>query len=156
MTLLSDLQDILRETFEGGQPGKPTMFLDSTKADGSGNNGIFGTLSGLSASQASDPTALRLSVASHAAHMAYYLEVGLLFMRGETPSGPFAWMESFSPSVVDDAAWTALQTRLHAAYDEMMERLDAEEPSAVEEGVNPAIHSAYHLGAIRQTVKLLS
>lgn len=156
MSPLSDLNDILHETFEGGVPGQPTLFLDGTKTDGSGNHGLFATLASLSAEQASDPTALGLSVASHTAHLAYYLEVGLLFMRGETPSGPFAWKESFSPSVVNQAAWKALQARLHAAYAEMMARADAAEPLAVDELVNPAVHSAYHLGAIRQTVKLLS
>ena len=155
MPLLDDLQSILRETFEGGQPGQPTLFLDGTQVDGSGNHGLFATLAGLSAAQASDPTPLNLSIAAHVAHAAYYLEVGLIFMRGETPAGPFDWKESFMPGTVDDAAWHVLQLRLRAAYDEMMARAAAAEPLAVEELINPAVHSAYHLGAIRQAVKLL-
>ncbi|GAA4019439.1 hypothetical protein GCM10022631_35950 [Deinococcus rubellus] len=155
MPLLDDLQSILHETFEGGQPGQPTLFLDGTKADGSGNHGLFATLAGLSAAQASEATILGLSVAAHAAHVTYYLEVGLVFMRGETPSGPFDWKGSFAPGTVDEAAWTDVQSRLRAAYDEMMARVAAAEPLAAEELVNPAVHSAYHLGAIRQAVKLL-
>jgi len=156
MSLLDDLQSILRETFEGGQPGQSTMFLDGTQADGGGNHGLFATLAALSAAQASDPTPLNLSIAAHAAHIAYYLEVGLIFMRGETPTGALDWKGSFVPGTVDGAAWGALQLRLRAAYDEMMARVAAAEPLAVEELVNPAVHSAYHLGAIRQAVKLLS
>lgn len=155
MPLLDDLQSILRETFEGGQPGQSTLFLDGTQADGGGNHGLFATLAELSAAQASDPTPLNLSIAAHAAHIAYYLEVGLIFMRGETPSGPFDWKGSFVPGTVDDAAWQALQLRLRAAYAEMMARVAAAEPLAIEELVNPVVHSAYHLGAIRQAVKLL-
>lgn len=156
MPLFDDLQSILRETFEGGQPGQPTLFLDGTQADGGGNHGLFAVLAELSASQASDPTPLNLSIAAHAAHVAYYLEVGLIFMRGETPAGPLDWKGSFVPGVVDGAAWSALQIRLHAAYTEMMARVAAAEPLAAEELVNPVVHSAYHLGAIRQAVKLLA
>lgn len=37
----------------------------------------------------------------------------------------------------------------------MMRRVDADESPAIDEFVNPVVHSAYHLGAIRQTIKLL-
>ena len=67
--------EVLREAVEGGQPGKPTSFLDGTGADGSGNNGLVATLANLSAAQASDPTVLGVSVAAQAAHTAFHMEV---------------------------------------------------------------------------------
>jgi hypothetical protein len=155
MPLQDDLRDILRETFEGGQPGQPTMMLDGTRADGSGNHGIFATLAALNAEQASDATLLGTSAAAHTAHLAYYLEVGLLFMRGETPDGKLDWAGSFSPGSVDRAEWVSLQARLRAAYDEVMERVGHGEPLAVDELTNPVVHSAYHLGALRQLIKLV-
>ncbi len=47
---------ILSEALEGGVPGQSTTFLDGTQADGGGNHGLFATLEGLNAVQASDPT----------------------------------------------------------------------------------------------------
>ena len=57
--------DLLTEAFEGGKPSKGTHFLVNTTADGTGNQGLLPILEGLSAVQASDPTALGVSVATN-------------------------------------------------------------------------------------------
>ena len=49
---------MLKEACEGGAPGEGTGFLENTNPDGSGNAGLFASLDGLTAAQASAPTAL--------------------------------------------------------------------------------------------------
>ena len=147
--------EILREAFEGGRPGEGTGFVESTKKDGSRNSGVFATLDELTAAQASKPTALGTSVAAHAAHVAYHLEVTVRWMRGDR--GPFDWAGSFEPGAVDDAEWAATRTRVRTAYDGLateaagMAEWDEDAAGSVAASV---AHAAYHLGAIRQIAKL--
>ena len=147
--------EMLREAFEGGRPGEGTGFVENTKPDGSHNSGVLATLDGLTAAQASKPTALGTSVAAHASHVAYHLEVTLRWDRGER--GPFDWQGSFEPSVVDEGAWAAMRSRVRAAYEEVAAlaagKTEWSEDSAA--GIAGALaHAAYHLGAIRQIAKL--
>jgi hypothetical protein len=146
---------MLREACEGGEPGKPTAFVGNTGADGAGNAGLFASLDELSALQASAPTALGSSVASHAAHLAFHLEVSLRWAQGER--GPFDWKASFEPRVVDDAAWAATRARVRAAYAAMAAFARGNTTWSDDDagGLAAALaHVAYHLGAIRQIAKL--
>ncbi len=158
-TWLSGTLEVLKEAVEGGVPGQGTAFLDGTKADGSGNHGLLATLAGLSAAQASDPTVLGLSAAAHAAHLAYHMEVVVRWENGER--GPFDWKASFQPGTVDEPAWTALQRRVESAYGALVELAqrptdwDDEEKGAAGGVAGALAHVAYHLGAIRQLVKLV-
>ena len=147
---------VLSEALEGGIPGQPTTFLDGTKADGSDNHGLFATLEGLSAAQASDPTVLWVSVAAQAAHLAFHLEVVVRWETGD--HGPFDWKGSFSPSSVDESEWDALCARVRRAYADVLEQIEkTADWSGDAPGLlfGPLAHATYHLGAIRQTVKLL-
>jgi hypothetical protein len=148
--------EVLQEACEGGKPGQGTAFLDNTKADGSGNSGLFATLDSLSAARASEPTVLGTSVAAHAAHVAFHLEVGVRWAKGDR--GPFDWKGSFEPRAVDEAGWKALRERVRVAYAGMAElarqTTDWDEDAAGGLAASLA-HLAYHLGAIRQTLKLI-
>ncbi|WP_189074393.1 DinB family protein [Deinococcus sedimenti] len=153
---VSGILDILREAVEGGHPGQGTAFLDGTKADGSGNHGLLATLDGLSAAQASQEV-LGSTVAAHAAHTAFHLEVIIRWER-DGDRGPFDWTGSFQPVQVDDAAWDAARARLRAAYDALLTfaRTFEDRPADGEltGGLTGAVaHVAYHLGAIRQLIK---
>ena len=147
--------EMLREAYEGGRPGEGTGFVESTKADGSRNSGVFATLDGLTAEQATRPTALGTSVAAHAAHVAYHLEVTLRWVNGDR--GPFDWQGSFEPRAVDEAAWIAARARVRAAY-EALAAYAAGRPEWNEDVAGSlaasVAHAAYHLGAIRQVAKL--
>jgi hypothetical protein len=153
-TWQSSSLDILREAVEGGQPGQPTSFLDGTKADGSGNNGLFATLASLSAAQASDPTVLGVSVAAQAAHTAFHMEVAVRWTNGER--GPFDWQGSFSPATVTENEWTQLQARVQGAYAALVELARRPDDWEDEGDVIASLaHVTYHLGSIRQIIKLV-
>jgi hypothetical protein len=147
--------ELLREACEGGRPGEGTGFLDRTMADGSGNHGLFATLDALDATRASQPTALGLSVAAHAAHTAYHLEVTVRWVNGDR--GPFDWPGSFEPRTVDDAGWAATRARVRAAYADVVALAKAAPEWDERTGAALAAslaHVAYHLGSLRQTAKL--
>ncbi len=153
---VSGILDILREATLGGRPGQGTAFLDGTKADGSGNHGLLATLDALSAEQASREV-LGSTVAAHAAHTAYHLEVIVRWER-DGDRGPFDWKGSFEPAQVDAAGWEATRERLRAAYDALVTfaRTFEDRPADgdVTGGLTGAVaHVAYHLGAIRQLIK---
>ena len=153
---LNDWLEVMFEACEGGHPGQGTAFLDGTKADGSGNNGLCATLELLSATQASDPTLLGLSVAAHTAHTAYHMEVGVRWMAGD--HGPFDWQGSFDPRAVDETEWNTLKARVRTAYNALVQlnKSVTEWNDDSLGGLSGALaHVCYHLGAIRQTVKLL-
>lgn len=159
-TWLKGTLDVLKEAVEGGAPGQGTAFLDGTASDGSGNHGLVATLRGLSAAQASDKAPLGLSAAAaHAAHLAYHLEVVVRWENGER--GPFDWKGSFQPGVVDETAWKQLQERVQSAYGGLVELThrdtdwDDQEKDAAGGVAGALAHVAYHLGAIRQLVKLV-
>jgi hypothetical protein len=148
--------EVLQEACEGGKPGQGTAFLDNTKADGSGNHGLFATLDSLSAQQASNPTPLGLSIAAHAAHMGYHLEVGVRWANGDR--GPFDWKSSFEPRLVDQETWEKTRARVREAYKATIalaqNTTNWDEDAAGGLAASLA-HVAYHLGAIRQIVKLV-
>lgn len=147
---------MLKEACEGGAPGQGTGFLDGTKADGSGNHGLFAVLDALDAERASRPTALGLSVAGHAAHLAFHLEAGVRWAKGDR--GPNDWPGSFEPRVVDEAAWRATRARMRAAYAanaEYARSVTTWDDDAAGTLAASLAHVTYHLGAIRQAIKLL-
>ncbi|WP_221090066.1 DinB family protein [Deinococcus aquaedulcis] len=155
---LDGILDILRETVEGGQPGKPTAFLDSTAADGSGNHGLLATLEALSAEQASREV-LGTTVAAHTAHTAFHMEVIVRWER-DGDRGPFDWQGSFQPRAVDEAGWAEQRRRVRAAYDALVAFTHTQQDQPVTGDATGGLaggvaHVAYHLGAIRQLVKAL-
>ena len=153
---VTGILDILKEAVEGGEPGQGTAFLDGTKADGSGNHGLLATLDGLSAEQASRATPLGTTVAAQAAHTAYHMEVVVRWEHGDR--GPFDWPGSFQPSVVDEEAWRELRARVRRAYDDLCAlatsntKWDEDEPGGF---AGALAHVTYHLGSIRQIIKLV-
>jgi hypothetical protein len=147
---------VLQEAALGGQPGQGTTFLDGTKADGSHNHGLFATLAALTAAQASQVTVLGTSIAAHSAHSAYHMEVVVRFMQGDR--GPFDWPNSFAPCSVDAASWQARQERLQKAYAGIVELANSTEhwdERSVAGIAGTLAHLVYHLGAIRQMLKLV-
>jgi hypothetical protein len=146
---------VLRETFEGGAPGQGTAFLDGTNPDGSANHGLFATLEQLTAQQASVPTALHSSIASQAAHTAFHMEATLKYVRGDRSIND--WASSFEPRVVNDAEWIKLRQRVKKAYDDIIELASSTTEMSDDTAGGMAAtlaHAAYHLGAIRQIIKL--
>jgi hypothetical protein len=150
--LTPTLIDMYRETFEGAV--KPDWcWIVSGPAEAS----VLGSLAGLSAEQAyAAPGPGRKSIAAHAAHLKYTLELTVKRLHGENP--PADWANSFNVGEPSPAAWKQLQLDLSTAYDGVLAFFNRRREQPISEwppihvaGLSAMIgHNAYHLGAIRQ------
>jgi hypothetical protein len=133
---------ILTETFENTRG----VYLDKD-AD------LLSTLAGLSAKQASREV-LGTTIAAQVFHTLFYVRALARYAEGFT--GKTDWNESWTTKSVTEPEWDALKAQLREDYERVTGRLRAvthwgEDP--LDLGMAVAVHSAYHLGAIRQLVK---
>lgn len=141
------VEEILTEAYEGPPDPSGTWFVNNA-ADA----GFFPTLDGLSADEAS--RAVRAggsTVAAHAGHMRFSLEVSRRWVSGDR--GPYDWRQSWAVREVDAAAWAELRAGLRHEYRAFRRALDEAEDftQPVFTGVVGAVaHVAYHLGAVKQ------
>ena len=137
---------LLRELVEGAAE-KEAWILNP------GDAGILRSLDGLTAAQASTPSATGSSVASHVAHLTYGLGLLNRWAAGESPFAEASYAASWERTRVDDAEWARLRGELAAEGRRWLESvarprgLDEAELKGV---ISSVVHLAYHFGAIRQ------
>jgi len=116
---------------------------------------LFETLATISAEEASRPvSASCASIAAQVNHVAYYLDVIDRYARGEEPTD-VDWPGSWHVGPVDEAGWAALNDRLRASQRKVratLDSLDDFDADAVGGGMSFVVHTAYHLGEIRQAL----
>ncbi|PYT00518.1 MAG: hypothetical protein DMF63_08100 [Acidobacteria bacterium] len=137
---------LLRETFEGSPEGQPSAYLDR-------GIGIFNTLDGLSADNASREFT-GTTIAAQTEHAKFYLDRLCEFINGRTER--VNWEDSWLIETVNDAEWDALRQTVRKSYENLLRCL-ASVDEWTEDRTGMAIgmvaHTAYHLGAIRQIAK---
>ncbi len=146
-----NLFTLLKETFEGPPPKTASAFLDQ-------GCGLFQTVGQLTAEDASRPGwPGGTTIAAHCAHMKFYLDVLHRYMQGPIESAD--WKQSWLVQTVTPEEWEALKRGLRGAYDAVSEALRSAE-SWGERNIGSAMaiiaHTAYHLGAVRQLVRVLN
>lgn len=146
---VNNLFTLLTETFES-PPEASSAYLDQ-------NAGLFTTLERLSAKQASEPaTPTGTSVAAQVEHIRFYLDVVEQFMKGRTEK--VDWAASWQIQEVTPEAWKKLKGDLNAAYQSVTEtfrNIDAWDDDEIGDSLAILVHTTYHLGAIRQIVKVI-
>ncbi len=147
--ILDELDQLIRETFDGGLPGQGTAYLDH-------DSGVRNTLGRLTAEQASHRFDGHPSIAAHVRHMNFHLRTSVEWIQGDHSRRN--WRESFEPQHVTEAEWKALQEELdqsRVAYQRLMRTLPAEKMEEEGSGMGVLAHLAYHLGAVRQLMHLV-
>lgn len=143
----SAFKTLIEELFEG--PGEQDgMFL-------SRGTGIYATLKAID-SDAASVLVKDNSVAAHAGHMLLYLEVLGAYLRGEVRTAN--WNEGWKHTSVNEKEWESLKTAIRDACDSAVKnsgRVVGWDGDRITMAMALIIHSAYHLGAIRQIVKHL-
>jgi len=141
----SNLLQLMTETFENPMG----IYLDP-------NTSLFQTLDTVTAAEASIPVGNKCaSLAAQVAHMTFFIESFERFaLQGD--NSPRDWgliwrtVEKVTPQ-----EWDAYESKLREAYDRMM-KLFRENPAWNEDTMGGAlsivVHSAYHLGEIRQAL----
>lgn len=146
-TMLDQVLELLRETFEGALPGQGTQYLDH-------DSGVRATLAAITAEQASRRVDGRPSIAAHARHMNFHLRVTGEWILGDHSRRD--WRASFEPQTVTHEEWQGIQRDLEASRAQLERVLRSLAPEQfVEEagGMGAIAHLAYHLGAIRQLMR---
>ena len=147
--LQKEAVQFLEETFESHHG----IYLDK-------GTSFFETLGSVTASEASlrasDTTA---SVAAHVRHVVFYMDALQRSVRGEE-LGKLNWREIWEndrPVTPDE--WTAQVATLRAEYANARRLLSdpatLEREDALGGFMAIAVHSAYHLGAIRQAIAVI-
>ncbi len=140
------LFEVLEETFET----QHRIYLDN-------NTSLITTLAQISAGEASTPVGNRCAtIAAQVEHVVFYLEVLELVVDGQDVGKP-DWGEIWSRAGgVTEAEWDALRTGLKATYDRLSQKLRSvenwENNDAIEGALAIVVHTAYHLGEIRQAL----
>jgi len=117
--------------------------------------GILGSLDKLSAERASavPPSGGGASIAAHADHLRYGLELLNRWSRGEEPFADADYSASWRRIVVSEQEWAkrrlALRREAHAWREAMQRPRDLSEFEWTGV-VASVVHLAYHIGAIRQ------
>ena len=118
---------------------------------------LFETLATVSAEEASRPVSSRCaSLSAQVAHVAFYLDMTLEFAQGRNP-GPIDWGDIWrTVREVTPDEWNASQQRLRESYNkviELVKRIESlEDENAVQGAMGMVVHTAYHLGEIRQAL----
>ena len=144
---VSNFFDLFKETFEG-TGGSSSHFIDPK------GGSLFDTLEHITPELASsNPSGS--SIAAHCAHTRYYLQVLPKFMRGEKPQTD--WPGSWQKSQVDALEWDALKLELRTEYENIthfLQDIQSWDDEMIGGGLSMLVHTAYHLGAIRQLAKV--
>jgi hypothetical protein len=143
------LFEVLEETFETNHG----IYLDK-------GTSLFETLDAITAAEASRPVGGKCaSLAAQVAHVTFYLEVLERYIR-DHDVGAADWGEVWrTVKEVTPDEWTALRHQLRQTYQRILTMLRGlqtwDDEAAIEGPMAVAVHTAYHLGEIRQALCIL-
>lgn len=141
-----ELFALLSETFETHHG----IYLDR-------GTSLFETLETINATQASQPVGGKCaSLAAQVAHVIFYLEVLERYIRAEEV-GHVDWGEIWrTVQQVTPEEWAGLKQKLYETYQRIFNLLQGLEEWANESAIGGSlaivVHTAYHLGEIRQAL----
>ncbi len=142
---LKDLLVLLHETFEGS-PEEGSAYLDR-------GIGFLNTLENISAEDASKGITAT-SIAAQTEHAKFYLDRLVEFMEGRTEK--VNWDQSWLIETVSKEEWDILREGVKQSYENVL-RCFAEvehwDQNNIGDSIAIIVHTAYHLGAIRQLAK---
>ncbi|WP_342539924.1 hypothetical protein MHI39_18770 [Heyndrickxia sp. FSL K6-6286] len=150
-TLRNSVKTMVKETFKGPPvPVKGSWFTSFEP-----NSGIFGVIEGMSCDQASI-SVQGTTLAAHTDHIRYHMwGTNEIIKNGKQPK--MDWEKSWEIHSVDEQQWNRIQVELRNEYVTLLESIDAIEWNELlaNEVLSSLAHSAYHLGAIRQMLKVV-
>lgn len=144
----TNLLALLDETFERVEG----IYLDK-------GTSLFETLATVTADEASRPISRHCaSIAAQVNHVRYYLEVLGGYLRRQPPAS-VDWPASWDVPAVSADQWDDLRQSLHETYQQLRTFLESYDTWDGEEDMSDAlaivVHTAYHLGEIRQGLGVL-
>lgn len=118
---------------------------------------LFETLNSITAEEASTPAQPGgTTIAAHADHIDFYLKVISKYMQGGW-SEKIDWSQSWQTKTVNDKEWEALKKKLSATNNEVIKQINSfdnwNDDKKIGGAMAVVVHTAYHIGAIRQILK---
>ncbi|MFC1682949.1 DinB family protein [Candidatus Zixiibacteriota bacterium] len=147
-TFTTELYDLLDETFEHVHG----IYIDK-------NTSLFETLDTISAEEASRPVADNSpSIAGKVEHIRFYLRV-LEGCIQKKEIGKIDWKKSWQLKEVTPEEWEILKNELKETYQSVLATMKSLEVWEGEDDIGASLgilaHTAYHLGAIRQALRVI-
>ncbi len=147
--------EVLLEEIHVGPPDPRITWVTSNEP----GSGVLGTLDGVPAEVASRPPGPGMNtIAAHAEHLRYSLELATRALSGEEAYAAADWAGSWRTQVVDGPGWDRLRAALREQHRRFLQAIrDRQDWSDRDTlwGVLALVgHGGYHLGAIRQIVRL--
>ena len=138
---------LLQETFEKVQG----IYLD-------GKTSLLETLASLTAAEASRPiTEAGTSICGQVDHIRFYLRVLNDYMDGQWHD-KVEWKQSWLCKTVSESEWAEMQVQLRGDYQHLLDHLrsftDWNDDRKLGGSLAIIVHTAYHLGAIRQIMHI--
>lgn len=142
---------LFREAFEGRPDGQDyTWFVQ-------GKEGLFDVLESLDAKRASRRVTPECSsVFAHLSHARYALWLSNSYVRGENPDSD--WEGSWAKQKCTEEEWRQLKADMRREYADLVSYFNSRPEWPEQDWLIGAIallpHMAYHLGAVRQLMKV--
>ncbi|WP_289485489.1 hypothetical protein [Fictibacillus enclensis] len=149
--LEASVKKLIKEAFEG----PPIPINESWFTNTEPNSGIFGALNGVSAEEASI-SVYEVTLAAHVDHLRYHMwGTNELLTTGTYPK--MNWGESWEINVVNELQGNRIQQELRDEYFRIVEAFEfiSWNEYLANEIIGSLAHSTYHLGAIRQILKVI-
>ena len=143
---LKSILYLFRETFEGS-PETGSAYLDK-------GVGVLNSLDQLSAAEVSREFG-STTIAAHSEHAKFYLDRLCEFMKGRTEK--VNWEDSWLIETVNETEWNYLRVAVRKSYENTLltfAEIEDWNEDTLGEAIGIVAHTAYHLGAIRQMMKL--
>ncbi len=147
----NNLLNFFKETFEGTTPNG-NSFIDK-------GTGLFDTIENISADAASKSLGGggSATIAAHLEHTRFYLVALQEFMNGRTEK--VDWKTSWSINNVSESVWDSLKENTRKEYEKVTATFNSIETwndDKISDALGIVVHTAYHLGAIRQILKTVN
>lgn len=142
---INSLNYLFKETFEGS-PAEGSIYLDR-------GVGVFNTIADLDSFAASNRVS-GSTIAAQTDHLRYYLEVLNNFLQGIAQTAD--WSRSWKIEEVSEDEWNKIKIDLRKTYEKVaatFQKIGDWDEDRISEAMAIVVHTAYHLGAIRQIAK---
>ncbi|KIL48441.1 hypothetical protein [Jeotgalibacillus campisalis] len=142
---------MIQEAFEGPADPQEGSYYVNTEP----NSGVLGLLESISAQKASQDIN-GTNLAAHTDHVRYYVwGTNEILTGNENPK--MQWEESWKIENVSDEEWRDLQEELRTEYKKLLEGVDRMKSIDIHtnEVLGSLAHTAYHLGAMKQMMKMV-
>lgn len=151
------LGTLMREAYIGPDNPNATWF-----ADNEADCGISGILDRVDAEQASRVIGYPdgASIASHANHIRFALNLVNRAVQGEDAHAKADWSSSWKTVSVSESEWSELKDAVKREFDSLIATLAPgpqwDDRMMLNGAMGVVAHGAWHLGALRQLVALVS